>query len=218
MCDFTTGRPRLLVPREDRRQVFEAIHGVAHPGIRASKRLLSARYVWPRMKTDIAAWCWDCVACQRAKTTKQPRASVQHIPIPSRRFSHVHVDLVGPLPVSEAGFLYIFTAIDKTTRWLEAVLLKDISTASCIEAWVSRFGVLETVTSDWEAQFSAASWASFCERLGICHAMTMAYHPQANGLMERAHRQLKDALCARGAGSDWPSHLPWVLLGLHPRP
>ncbi len=152
LCDFTTSHPRPLVPREDRRQVFEAIHGVAHPGIRASKRLLSACYVWPRMKTDIAAWCRDCVACQRAKMTKQPRASVQPIPIPARRFSHVHVDLVGPLLASEAGFLYIFTIIDRTTRWLEAVPLKDISTASCIEAfmaaWVSRFGVPETVTSD----------------------------------------------------------------------
>jgi hypothetical protein len=72
---------------------------------------------------------------------KQPRALVQPIPISSRRFSHVHVDLVGPLPAPEAGILYIFTIIDRTTRWLEAVPLKDISTASYIEAflasWVS---------------------------------------------------------------------------------
>ncbi len=120
----------------------------------------------------------------------------------------MHVDFVGPLPASEAGYLYIFTIIDRTTRWLEAVPLKDISTASCIEAFlaslVSRFGVPETVTSDRGAQFSAASWASFCDWLGICHAMTTAYHPQANGLVERAHRQLKDALRARGAGTDCP--------------
>jgi hypothetical protein len=45
-----------------------------------------------------------------------------------------------------------------------------------------------------------------------------AYHPQSNGLVERAHRQLKAALRAREAGSDWPSHLPWVLLGLHAAP
>jgi hypothetical protein len=30
-----------------------------------------------------------------------------HIPVPARRFAHIHVDLVGPLPRS-AGFSYIF--------------------------------------------------------------------------------------------------------------
>jgi hypothetical protein len=32
------------------------------------------------------------------------------------------------------------------------------------------------------------------------------------------HRQLKDALRARGAGPGWHSHLPWVLMGLHAAP
>ncbi len=222
LCDFSLGRPQPLVPREDRRQVFEAIHGVAHPGVRASKRMISARFVWPKMKSDIAAWCRGCVAYQRAKVTKQPRATLQPIPIPARRFEHVHVDLVGPLPASEDGFLYLFTIIDRTTRWLEATPLKDISAASCEEAflatWVARFGVSEAVTTDRGAQFSSASWASFCRQVGIKHIMTTAYHPQSNGLMERAHRQIKASLQARGAATDWPAHIPWVLLGLRAAP
>jgi hypothetical protein len=48
---------------------------------------------------------------------------------------------------------------------------------------------------------------------GTRHVMTTAYHPQANGLVERTHRQR-----AREAGSDWPAHLPWVLLGLRAAP
>jgi hypothetical protein len=44
--------------------------------------------------------------------------------------------------------------------------------------------------------------------------MTMVYHPQANGMVERAHRQLKDALRARLSSSEWTSHLPLVLLSL----
>jgi cleavage and polyadenylation specificity factor subunit 1 len=221
-CDGSTGRWRPLVPQEDRLMVFKSIHGVAHPGIRATRRMVAARFVWPNMRADIASWCRDCVACQRAKVTKQPRASIQPIPIPRRRFSHVHVDLVGPLPASEDGYVYVMTMIDRTTRWLEAAPLKHISASSCVEAflstWVARFGVPETLTSDRGTQFASASWTSFCNKIGTRHVMTTAYHPQANGLVERSHRQLKDALRAREAGVDWPTHLPWVLLGLRAAP
>jgi hypothetical protein len=48
--------------------------------------------------------------------------------------------------------------------------------------------------------------------------MTTAYHPQSNGLVERLHRRLKDALRARLATAAWPQHLPWVLLGLRSCP
>jgi hypothetical protein len=43
-------------------------------------------------------------------------------------------------------------------------------------------------------------------------------HPQSNGMVERVHRQIKDALCARGSVPAWHSHLPWVLLGLRAAP
>ncbi len=37
-------------------------------------------------------------------------------------------------------------------------------------------------------------------------------------MVERAHRQLKDALRAREAGAEWPDHLAWVLMGLRTAP
>jgi hypothetical protein len=161
----STGWLRPLVPEADRMHVFRSIHGVAHPGVRATRRMIAARFIWPGMRANVAAWCRDCVVCQRAKVTKQHKAPVEPIPIPQRRFSHVHVDIVGPLPASEDGFLYLLTMVDRTSRWLEAVPLKDISAASCVAAvlscWLARFGVPETLTSDRGTQFASASWTSF---------------------------------------------------------
>jgi RNase H-like domain found in reverse transcriptase/Integrase zinc binding domain len=113
-CDFSSGSARPLIPAADRRAVFSLIHSLAHPGIRATKRLLSKRVVWRGMATDATKWCRECQHCQRAKVTTQAAAAVQAIPVPDRRFSHLHVDLVGPLPTSAAGFRYMMTMIDRS--------------------------------------------------------------------------------------------------------
>ena len=221
-CDISTGHRRPLVPLSWRRKVFMAVHTLAHPGIRASRRLLSTRFIWKGMASDVGNWCRECSQCQRAKVTCQPTAPVQPIPVPNRRFTHLHVDLVGPLTASTEGFTHVMTIIDRTTRWVEVIPLTSTTATACADAlvagWISRFGVPAAVTTDRGVQFTSAVWKILCQRLGIQHHLTTAYHPQSNGMIERFHRQLKDAMRARLAARDWPSHLPWVLLGLRAAP
>ena len=50
--------------------------------------------------------------------------------------------------------------------------------------------------------------------LGVKLQPTVAYHPQANGMVEQLHRCLKEALRARLIGNNWYQQLPWVLLSL----
>jgi transposase InsO family protein len=142
--------------------------------------------------------------------------------IPARRFTHIHVDIVGPLPAATCGSRYLFTVVDRSSRWLEALPMRDIAATSCADAliagWISRYGVPAQLTSDRGTQFTSAIWDALCQQLGIQHQPTTAFHPQANGMVERCHRRLKDALRARLAGPDWPLHLPWVLMGLRAAP
>jgi transposase InsO family protein len=134
----------------------------------------------------------------------------------------VHVDLVGPLPTSAEGFKYLFTMVDRSSRWLEVTPLQTMAAEDCVDAlissWVARFGVPTIITSDQGRQFTSSLWEGLTKLLGIKHVQTTAYHPQSNGMVERTHGQLKAALRARLAGSRWPEHLPWVLLGLRAAP
>jgi hypothetical protein len=56
-----------------------------------------------------------CLFCQRGKVHKHGHLQPAEIPVPHRRFAHIHVDLVGPLPPSQ-GHTYLFTIIDRTSR------------------------------------------------------------------------------------------------------
>jgi hypothetical protein len=87
---------RSLVPRDLWRQVFEHLHEAAHPGRRSTRHLISSRYVWKGLSTDVTAWAKACFACQRAKVHRHVQVPPQHVPVPTPRFSHIYVDLVGP--------------------------------------------------------------------------------------------------------------------------
>jgi len=220
-CDVKLGVNRPLVPAAFCQTVFDLMNSAGHPGMRGTRRLISSRFVWPGMAGQITKWARECVACQVAKTHKHVHLKPMAIPMPARRFGHIHVDLVGPLPAS-SGFTYLFTIIDRSTRWPEAVPLASTSAADCAAAlfsgWIAHFGVPDTITSDHGPQFTSGVWTSLCELLHISHIPTTAYHPCANGLVERLHRRLKDALRAHAAGTGWVSHLPWAMLAIRSTP
>ena len=73
---------------------------------------------------------------------------------------------------------------------------------SLVKEWVTRYGVPGTITTDKGSQFTSSSWKCMCKAIGAKHFTMTVYHPQSNGMVERFHRQLKDALCARTCGAD----------------
>jgi hypothetical protein len=117
LCDMSTGQAR---PPPWRPKVFATLHNIAHLGIRASRRLVSARYVWPGMAADIAEMFPSVQDCGPGKVHSQATAVAQPIPVPARQFAHLHVDLVGRLPCLQAGHTYLMRIIDWSTRWFEA--------------------------------------------------------------------------------------------------
>ena len=210
------------MPKPQRKAVFMSVHSLAHPGIRATRRLITSRYVWRGCAADVATWCRECTGCARGKVTVQERTEPAVIPVPEKHFAHVHVDIVGPLPTSQQGYSHVLTIIDRATRWPEVLPLQNMTARECadvfITGWVARYGVPQTLTTDRGTQFTSELWKSMCKTLGVHHVTTTAYHPQSNGMIERFHRQMKEGLRARECGTAWIEHLPWVLLGLRAAP
>ena len=216
-CDTSTGTQRPLVPLAWRHTVFDSLHGLSHPGIRATQKLITARFVWPGINADVRRWTRSCVQCQRAKIQRHSTAPLSPFTTPNARFDVIHIDLVGPLPPSR-GFTYLLTCVDRFTRWPEAIPLTCITAEAVAQAflsgWISRFGVPSTIVTDRGRQFESRCWNTLMTLLGSKRARTTSYHPQTSGMVERFHRQLKAALKAQPQPDSWMDALPFVLLGI----
>ncbi|BHF66862.1 hypothetical protein SprV_0200988500 [Sparganum proliferum] len=70
------------------------------------------------------------------------------------------------------------------------------------------------ITTDRDAQFESTLFQTLLNFLGCTRIRTTAYHPAANGMVERFHRQLKTALRAAEDPENWSDNVPVALLGI----
>ena len=216
-CETSSGVNRPYVPDPVRRLVFDKLHNLSHPGVRSSKKLVSARYFWPNMNKDVTLWSRNCIPCQKSKVHRHTISPHGRFSLPAGRFQKIHIDIVGPLPPSNNN-CYIFTIVDRFTRWPEAYPMPDMTAATVarifVSQYVSRFGVPLEITTDRGSQFLSMMLKEVSKLIGYVQIKTTAYNPKANGMVERFHRTMKASLKARANTVNWSFELPLILLGI----
>jgi len=81
---------------------------------------------------------------------------LQHIALQDHCFTHLHVDMVGPLHSSQQACSHLLTIICtcRSSRWIEAIPKVSTSAQSCaesiIEGWIACFEVHTLITLDME--------------------------------------------------------------------
>ena len=93
------------------------------------------------------------------------------IPVPLHKFSHVHVDLVGPWLRTAEGHTHLLTAVPLQSTTAQVVA------DSFVANWVACFGVPATITTNQGSQFTGGMWQCMCKALGSKHMQSIAYHP-----------------------------------------
>ena len=213
--------PRPLVPEEHRSLVINLMHHLDHPNPRETTRRVAKDYYWPCLKKNVESFASTCHPCQAAKPGIPVNPGVGEFPVPDKRFSYVHLDVVGPLPPSQ-GKRFLLTCLDRTSRWAEAFPMSSASSAECCEAfmqWVSRYGAPCVAVSDNGNSFVSNLFKDIMDTFSIKVNFTPAYHAASNGAIERRHLTIKNSIKAAliDMGNEhqdkWMSVLPWVMLG-----
>ena len=213
-CDISTGHPRPIVPTGWRRKVFDLVHGLSHPSVRATRQLITARFVWHGICKQVGLWAKACIPCQTCKVHGHIRAPLETFQVPCRRFDHINVDLVGPLPPSN-GYTHLLSGRPFHTMAGSDSPLQHLHSHLCPGIGCTLDCPFRHPNGHDFGQFTSRLWASISQLLGTKLHHTTAYHPQSNGLVERFHRHLKSA---RLSGPNWLDELPWALLGIRTAP
>ena len=96
LCDVSIGTPRPYVPFKFRQAIFDSLHSLSHPGIQATQCLITRRYVWPNIDSDVRRWACSCLQCQRSKVHRHIVSPLTTFASPDACINQLHVDTVGP--------------------------------------------------------------------------------------------------------------------------
>ena len=210
-----SGRHQKVLFGADRTHILRETHDkLGHRGFYPTRRTISDRFWWPSLDKDLTWYLKTCHQCQIWSVGKVVIPPVVTIPAPL--FRKAHIDTMH-MPKSH-GFSYIVQARCSLSAWPEFRMLRT-ETAQTLGAFIfeeilCRWGGLEEIVMDNGTPFvTALDWLA--EKYHIRHIRISAYNSQANGVVERSHRTIRDSLvkACNGDITQWPSlahHVFWA--------
>ena len=178
-----------MVPKSLHSDYLHRVH-LGHTGIESTKKRACDILYWPGMSEDIERLVRTCSVCNSCKPHQQREPLKLHN-IPERPWSLVATDLF-----YWNGTDYVVVT-DSFSGWFEFAMLGNTSSRMVIgklKEIFARYGIPDVLYSDNGPQYSSEEFQKFAREWGFNHVTSSPYHPQSNGLAERAVRSAKDLL------------------------
>ncbi|XP_065213313.1 uncharacterized protein K02A2.6-like [Planococcus citri] len=182
---------RIVVPSDIREQILSNAHE-GHPGISKTKERLRTKVWWPGIDAMAEKYVRSCDSCQKVDKSITIEQMARR-KLPDGPWQDLAIDFKS-LPASKQ---HLCVVVDYFSRYVEAIIMNEISAESTVEFLTdifARHGVPYSITSDNGAQFTSAVFKNFCLSYGIVSYTSPPYWPQANGEIERQNRSLSKVL------------------------
>ncbi|KAI3459775.1 hypothetical protein Pfo_016438 [Paulownia fortunei] len=164
---------------------------------KTTAKILQCGFYWPTLFKDTYTFCKSCENCQKLGSLSKRNMMPLHPILVIKIFDCWGIDFMGPFPLS-FGFLYILVAIDYVSKWIEAIPCRNNDHKIVIkflkENILSRFGIPRSIISDGAKYFCNKIFGTLMKKYGIIHKVATPFHPQTNGQVELANREIKQIL------------------------
>ena len=185
-----------------------------HPGQWKTFKLVTCNYWWPGVANQIKGYITGCDRCQRMKSfPEKPAGKLRQNEATSAPWKDIATDCITGLPEAQ-GYDTLFVTCCCYTKQAHIILTTTETSARGLavlfrdHVW-KLHGLPETALSDRGPQFSAEFMKELNDILGIKTKLSMAYHPQTDGQMERVNQEIEQylRLFVSHRQNNWPE---WI--------
>ena len=218
---------QLVVPYKLQEAILKLAHNnrtAGHLGQARTLEKIRRNYFWVHYRKDVENWVRACRKCQRRQGTPKKRRAPMQPSAVGFPLERVAMDVMGPLPISARGSRFVLVIMDYFTKWAEAYPLPNQEAETIAEVFVTqfacRYGVPLTLHTDRGKNFDSKVLQSICKLLEIDKTLTSGYHPQSDGLVERANRTIENIISkyVQYDQKDWDVHVPYALMAYRASP
>ena len=134
------------------------------------------------MHRDIVRMISECPICQKLKIQREANRedTVDHHLYSLDPLTSLSVDTLGSLKEDESGNSFIFVIFDNFSSWTVSGAKYD---AQGVRSGTFTMSIFE-IRSDGCSQFTSLLSFGLCSLMSFHQFVVLAYHPQANGLVE----------------------------------
>jgi hypothetical protein len=190
-----THTPLLVVISPQKRVAIltQAHENLGHKGEQAVYDLVRHRFYWPYLRTDVHHHVASCHECQ-IRNLKKMQVPVT-ISTPASLFEKVYVDVMYMPPSGQ--YRFIVAAKDDLSGVVEASPLRHNNSESLAkffwEKIFCRYGAMGQIVTDNGPEVKGA-FEILMRRMGVPQVHISPYNKHANGVIERGHYILREAI------------------------
>ena len=174
---------KLMIPGADdlrldlMREMHDSPHD-GHVGVGKTRKAIERLYTWPSMKDDVEHHMTTCAGCQRNKSSNQaPAGLLQPLPIPTRKWGNVSMDLMTALPETASGNTDIVVFVDRLSKMTHlAACKRSIGTQAFAKllrhGMIRLHGLPYEFVSDCNSRFTGNLMPEVCRLLNVKQAMS----------------------------------------------